>query len=67
MKTRKHAATLNVGGIEINREEYKIVKDGTGNRFAEKGVRVVLPVGFKARESVQTRRNPRQSLGQRSR
>jgi len=23
----KHAATLNVGGIEINREEYKIVKD----------------------------------------
>ena len=24
----KHAATLNVSGIEINREEYKIVKDG---------------------------------------
>lgn len=25
----KHAATLNVAGIEINREEYKIIKDGT--------------------------------------
>jgi two-component system alkaline phosphatase synthesis response regulator PhoP len=24
----KHSATLNVGGIEINREEYKIIKDG---------------------------------------
>jgi len=30
----KHAATLNVGGIEINREEYKIVKDN---------VEIILP------------------------
>ncbi len=30
----KHSATLNVAGIEINREEYKIIKDG---------VEIVLP------------------------
>lgn len=58
----KSSETLNVGGIEINREEYNNKKQ-PGNRLASQRVRIVLFVGFKAWKSVQARRNFGQGLG----
>lgn len=44
-EAEQYSETLNVGGIEINREEYKIIKEGE-EIILSKRVRIILFIGF---------------------